>query len=55
LKTGKRKLFIRNQIGKIHEITPICVLDFYVHESVQRGGFGKVIYDTKPILKLEIV
>ena len=41
IKVGKRKLFIRNESGKINEITPLCVLDFYVHESVQRGGMGK--------------
>jgi alpha-tubulin N-acetyltransferase 1 len=34
LKVGVKKLFIRNEIGAIKEISPICVLDFYVHESV---------------------
>ena len=42
LKIGNKKLFIRNDSGKIFEIYPICVLDFYVHESVQRCGIGKV-------------
>ena len=41
LKTGKRNLFIRNDFGTIKEIKPVCLLDFYVHESVQRGGYGK--------------
>ena len=41
IKVGARKLFIRGDNGKINEITPLCVLDFYVHESVQRGGMGK--------------
>ena len=27
------------------EINLTCVLDFYVHESAQRGGHGKAIYD----------
>jgi len=45
LKIGSRKLFIRNESGQIKEITPICVLDFYVHESVQRGGQGKQIFE----------
>lgn len=34
LKVGPRKLFIRNEAGNIKEIAPLCVLDFYVHESV---------------------
>ena len=34
LKVGKRNLFIRNEFGAIKEIKPLCVLDFYVHESV---------------------
>ena len=41
IKVGSRKLFIRGENGQIKEITPLCVLDFYVHESVQRGGMGK--------------
>jgi len=45
LKVGSKKLFIRNDFGEIKEISPLCVLDFYVHESVQRGGFGKALYD----------
>ena len=34
LKVGVKKLFIRNEYGQIKEISPLCVLDFYVHESV---------------------
>jgi alpha-tubulin N-acetyltransferase 1 len=34
LKVGVKKLFIRNDYGAIKEISPLCVLDFYVHESV---------------------
>ena len=45
LRTGKRNLFIRNESGHIKEINPLCVLDFYIHESVQRGGYGKAIFD----------
>jgi alpha-tubulin N-acetyltransferase 1 len=44
LKTGKRNLFIRNEGGLMKEIKPMCVLDFYVHESVQRNGIGKVLF-----------
>jgi hypothetical protein len=42
VKIGKKKLFIRDAIGAIKEITPTCLLDFYVHESQQRSGHGKV-------------
>ena len=45
IKVGKKNLFIRNEIGKIFEISPLCVLDFYVHESVQRSGYGRVFID----------
>lgn len=33
--------------GVIHEIEPICVLDFYVHESCQRNGVGKAIFEVR--------
>ena len=46
LKTGRKKLFIRESVsGKMHEIEPLCVLDFYVHESKQRSGLGKVLFE----------
>eukprot|EP01029_Cantina_marsupialis_P027134 TRINITY_DN748_c0_g1_i1.p1 TRINITY_DN748_c0_g1~~TRINITY_DN748_c0_g1_i1.p1 ORF type:complete len:777 (-),score=189.66 TRINITY_DN748_c0_g1_i1:135-2309(-) len=57
LKIGSRKLFIAYD-GSMKEIDPVCVLDFYVHESVQRGGIGKRLfqfmlrYTRLPALKL---
>ena len=42
LKVGARNLFYHDYMGNVKEIKPLCVLDFYVHESVQRGGVGKV-------------
>ena len=33
-------------MGKVKEFTPQCVLDFYVHESVQRKGFGKEQFES---------
>ena len=33
---------------------PTCVLDFYVHESVQRNGVGKVHFLVKIVNFLEI-
>ncbi|XP_065830289.1 alpha-tubulin N-acetyltransferase 1-like [Oscarella lobularis] len=45
LKTGKKKLFLADFRGKFHEVEPLCLLDFYVHESRQRGGQGKRIFE----------
>jgi alpha-tubulin N-acetyltransferase 1 len=45
IKVGVKKLFIRNHAGQIIEMSPLCVLDFYVHESVQRGGHGKDLFE----------
>ena len=28
-----------------HEVSPLCVLDFYVHESRQRCGHGKLLFE----------
>ena len=44
LKMGKKHLFIRNAVGNITEITPLCCLDFYVHESCQREGIGHKLF-----------
>jgi len=45
LKVGVKKLFVRNHSGALKEINPLSVLDFYVHESVQRGGHGKDLFE----------
>eukprot|EP00826_Nyctotherus_ovalis_P054559 TRINITY_DN7154_c0_g1_i13.p1 TRINITY_DN7154_c0_g1~~TRINITY_DN7154_c0_g1_i13.p1 ORF type:complete len:177 (-),score=22.85 TRINITY_DN7154_c0_g1_i13:370-900(-) len=42
IKVGRKNLFIRNMEGEIFEISPLCVLDFYTYEKIQRSGFGKV-------------
>lgn len=46
LRTGEKKLFYHDSIGKIREIQPTCVLDIYVHEDYQRAGIGKEIFET---------
>ena len=53
LKIGFKKLFVRNRAGEIIEMNPLSVLDFYVHESMQRGGHGKEIFEK--MLKTENV
>eukprot|EP00760_Papus_ankaliazontas_P035128 PhM_4_TR7630/c1_g1_i1/m.2188/K19573/ATAT1, MEC17; alpha-tubulin N-acetyltransferase 1 len=45
LKVGHKKLFIRDGAAQMHEIEPLCVLDFYVHEAAQRSGYGKVLFE----------
>ena len=44
IKTGRRNLFCHTA-GGMKEIKPLCVLDFYVHESMQRGGHGKALFE----------
>ena len=36
---------IQNELDAHKEITPMCVLDFYVHESKQRTGRGKMLFE----------
>lgn len=45
LKTGYRRLFYSDYIGKTRELYPLCLLDFYVHEDFQRVGYGKELYE----------
>ena len=35
---------VQDNAEKLVEITPLCALDFYVHESCQRTGFGKQLF-----------
>jgi alpha-tubulin N-acetyltransferase 1 len=44
LKVGERTIFYRDYAGKCKELIPLCVLDFYVHESMQRQGIGLEIF-----------
>lgn len=46
LKTGVKNLYIWRQNDQYSQISPICVLDFYVHESFQRTGIGKLLFET---------
>lgn len=45
LKTGRKKLFVLDTSGQQNEVVPLCVLDFYVHESRQRQGYGKQLFE----------
>ena len=45
IKIGPKKLFLRDRLFNYHERKTLCVLDFYVYESVQRKGIGKQLFD----------
>ncbi|CAL1287211.1 unnamed protein product [Larinioides sclopetarius] len=51
LKVGMKRLFVCDDVGAYHEVDPLCVLDFYIHESKQRCGFGHELFDA--MLKAE--
>ena len=45
LKVAVRKLYLRAEDGQMRDVSPLCVLDFYVHETAQRRGQGKKLFD----------
>lgn len=45
IKVGKKRLFVNLSSGELKEIEPLCVLDFYVHENMQRSGVGKQLFE----------
>ncbi|KAK7465998.1 hypothetical protein BaRGS_00037435 [Batillaria attramentaria] len=45
LKVGRKRLFVYDRHGQQWEMNPLCVLDFYVHESRQRMGCGRRLFD----------
>ena len=45
LKVGPKKLFVYDSGGVQREMEPLCVLDFYVCESCQRQGCGRMLFD----------
>ena len=38
-------MFLYDHSGAQKEVSPLCVLDFYVHESRQRRGYGKLLFE----------
>ena len=38
LKVGEKKLFVYDSQGQNHEMTPLCVLDFFVCENQQKSN-----------------
>ena len=45
LKMGRKKLFLADDRGETREMTPLCVLDFYVEEKRQRTGLGRRLFE----------
>ncbi|KAF5296563.1 hypothetical protein FQA39_LY12481 [Lamprigera yunnana] len=45
LKTGRKSLYIFDRDGQHYHVSPPCILDFYVHESKQRQGLGKQLFE----------
>lgn len=43
LKSGEKSLFLSGAV--MQNIKPRCVLDFYVHESLQRQGIGQELFE----------
>ncbi|XP_071821019.1 uncharacterized protein [Apostichopus japonicus] len=44
LKVGRKVLFVLDHHSNQVEMKPMCILDFYVHESCQRRGYGKQLF-----------
>ena len=38
-------MFLKDKMGNHHELRPLCVLDFYIHESAQRAGHGYRLFE----------
>ncbi|KAG8004969.1 Alpha-tubulin N-acetyltransferase 1, partial [Nibea albiflora] len=45
LKVGYKKLFLLDLQGAHIEVEPLCVLDFYIAENLQRHGYGMELFD----------
>ncbi|XP_023815839.1 alpha-tubulin N-acetyltransferase 1 isoform X10 [Oryzias latipes] len=45
LKVGHKKLFLLDRHGVHVEAEPLCVLDFYIAENLQRHGYGLELFD----------
>ena len=46
-KSGRKRLYLHGCPGAgadaLREVTPVCLLDFFVHHSVQRQGWGRAL------------
>nr|KAF6271193.1 alpha tubulin acetyltransferase 1 [Pipistrellus kuhlii] len=44
LKVGYKKLFVLDDREAHNEVEPLCILDFYIHETLQRHGHGRELF-----------
>ena len=44
LKYGLKSLYLHKKSGELVQCRPICLLDFYVDETLQRQGVGKSLF-----------
>lgn len=45
LKIGVKNLYVFDENGETQQVSAPCVLDFYIHESRQRAGLGKELFE----------
>jgi alpha-tubulin N-acetyltransferase 1 len=45
LKIGRKSLYVFDKYGDTKHVNAPCVLDFYIHESRQRAGLGKILFE----------
>lgn len=45
LKVGTKTLYVFDENGETKPVPAMCVLDFYIHESRQRAGLGKEMFE----------
>lgn len=45
LKVGTKSLYVFDKFGETKHVNALCVLDFYIVESRQRHGLGKVLFE----------
>uniref|UniRef100_A0A8C6U8R6 Alpha-tubulin N-acetyltransferase 1 n=1 Tax=Neogobius melanostomus TaxID=47308 RepID=A0A8C6U8R6_9GOBI len=45
LKVGYKKLFLLDRQGAHIEAEPLCILDFYISDNMQRHGYGLQLFD----------
>lgn len=45
LKIGKKSLYVFDKLGETRHVQAPCILDFYIHESQQRRGLGKNLFE----------
>ncbi|KJH41544.1 hypothetical protein DICVIV_12479 [Dictyocaulus viviparus] len=45
LKIGRKHLYLLDENQKKYEEEPLCILDFYIHNSVQRKGNGHKLFE----------